>query len=558
MKKILTNLVLFAVFVFSIGGVVPSGVKAEEPNLIINPSVEIADSSIKPYGWNSEKWGESNATFQYKTDGQNGSRSVYVSVSGYVRGDAKWYFDHAIVEPNTKYAYSDWYKSSVTTEIDAEFVHLNDTVTYKWLGEVPASSIWKNNSFTFTTPNDIKSVSIFHSLSSNGTLQTDNFSLRKVGGSTITDGVPNASLEQSSGDQPTDWETDTWLSNNATFSYLSEGHTGLHSIKVQITSYSSGDSKWYYTPQPVKPNTYYKFSDWYKSNIDSGIVAAIEKTDGSTDYIDIGRAPLSSSWNNFTAFLTTPNLAKTITIFHTIAGIGYLTTDDFSLKEENPGNQSFNRGLISLTYDDGWKSIYSGAFPITQRYNYPGTLYLVTDYLNTSNHMTTSDIRAMQNAGFEVGSHTVSHPHLPLLTANQVNAQLYDSKTILQSQFGPVTAFASPFGEYNSTILSQISQFYTSHRSTDSGMNTKNDFNPMVIKAETVRSDTTTAQINQWISQAKTDKVWLVLTFHQIDSSGTLYATSPTKFDSILASIKNQGVPVVTIDQALNELIPQL
>lgn len=557
MKKTIATLILF-LFAFSVVRTMSVKVQAEDSNLITNPSVEIIGNGSQPYGWHSDKWGVSNAVFEYRNDGQSGSRSISTKVTGYVRGDAKWYFDHVIVEPNTKYIYSDWYKSSIATEVDTEFVYQNDSVAYKWLGEIPASSVWKNSSFTFTTPSNIRSVAIFHSIAGNGNLQTDNFSLTKVGGSTVVDGVPNASLEQNSGGQPNDWETDTWLLNNATFSYQNDGHTGSHSVKVEITNYTNGDSKWYYTPQSVKSNTYYKFSDYYKSSRDTGIVAVVEKTDGSTDYIDIGNAPVSSNWNNFTAFFTTPNLAKTVTIFHTIAGVGYLLTDDYSLREENAGNQSFNRGLISLTFDDGWSSIYSAGFPLTKKYDYYGTLYLVSNYLNTSNHMTASEIRAMQSAGFEVGSHTVSHPHLPLLTSSQVNAELSQSKSTLQNQFGPVATFASPFGEYNSAVINQINQHYSSHRTTDSGMNTKNDFNKMAIKAETIKSDTSAAQINEWIYEAKVNKVWLVLTFHQIDNSGGLYATSPARFDSILGSIKNQAVPVVTVDQALSELLPQL
>lgn len=39
---------------------------------------------------------------------------------------------------------------------------------------------------------------------------------------------------------------------------------------------------------------------------------------------------------------------------------------------------SAKQAYISITFDDGWDSIYENAFPILQRYNYPATLFVIT------------------------------------------------------------------------------------------------------------------------------------------------------------------------------------
>jgi len=51
--------------------------------------------------------------------------------------------------------------------------------------------------------------------------------------------------------------------------------------------------------------------------------------------------------------------------------------------------------------------------------------------------------------------------------------------------------------------------FYGSHRTTDEGYNTFENFNPYLLKVQNVQKTTTLAQYQSWIDQAKKDKSWL-------------------------------------------------
>ena len=79
------------------------GVKALSANLIPNPSVEIPDliNPAIPQNWVSNSWGSNTATFSYLNDGQDGLRSVYVKITNYANGDAKWYFNAIPAAANT-------------------------------------------------------------------------------------------------------------------------------------------------------------------------------------------------------------------------------------------------------------------------------------------------------------------------------------------------------------------------------------------------------------------------------------------------------------------------
>jgi len=218
--------------------------------------------------------------------------------------------------------------------------------------------------------------------------------------------------------------------------------------------------------------------------------------------------------------------------------------------------------MVSLTFDDGWSSIYTNGLPLLQKYGFVSTQYIISGKLNTANYMTTAMVQAFKNAGSEIGSHTVTHPDLTTLTSANLKTELSSSKTTLQKLFGTDTAldFASPYGRYNSAVITAIKQYYQSHRSTDVGFNSKDTFNPYNILVQNVDADTTPAQVAAWVAKAKADNTWLVLVYHEVtDSTNTDgYSVTPADLDAELANIKASGISVETMSQALATIKSQL
>lgn len=91
-------------------------------------------------------------------------------------------------------------------------------------------------------------------------------------------------------------------------------------------------------------------------------------------------------------------------------------------------HDSFQRSLVTLTFDDGWRSQYTGAFPLLNNYNMRAMFYIITGQLGIGDYMSAADIINLHNSGNEIGSHTVSHPDLTRLTLSEVSKELQDSK----------------------------------------------------------------------------------------------------------------------------------
>lgn len=110
-----------------------------------------------------------------------------------------------------------------------------------------------------------------------------------------------------------------------------------------------------------------------------------------------------------------------------------------------------------VTFDDANEDIYTTAFPILSKYGFTGVLYLPYDYIGTVGYMTVDQIKEMIAAGWEVGSHTLTHPNLFALEPAQLRAEIVDSRKKLAALLGvPILTFAYPFGDIPSGAVDYV------------------------------------------------------------------------------------------------------
>lgn len=125
---------------------------------------------------------------------------------------------------------------------------------------------------------------------------------------------------------------------------------------------------------------------------------------------------------------------------------GYTTITTSMLVQAITQGASLPPHPILLTFDDGNEDNYTAAFPIMQKYGFTGVLYIVVEYMNQPSYLTTSQIKEMAAAGWEIGSHSETH-HSLLVGEDQQRFEIVQSRTDLESRLGvPILTFAYPFG----------------------------------------------------------------------------------------------------------------
>ena len=151
-------------------------------------------------------------------------------------------------------------------------------------------------------------------------------------------------------------------------------------------------------------------------------------------------------------------------------GIKVITLDEFTAWKK--GEKDIPGKSILITFDDGWKSVYTDAFPILKEFGFPYTVFLYKNYIDGGGKaLTTPMIQEMIAAGgLSIGSHSVSHPY-PLTVksyrkkgANAFDAYLRkemgESKRYIESKFPvKITAYAYPGGFHTEEMLKLGDEF---------------------------------------------------------------------------------------------------
>ena len=112
--------------------------------------------------------------------------------------------------------------------------------------------------------------------------------------------------------------------------------------------------------------------------------------------------------------------------------------------------------VVTTSWDDGHACDLKLADLLGSR-GLPGTFYVTSGSLGQASALSAADVRGLANAGFEIGAHTVTHPVLTDLSADEVFREAMESKDTLEEILGKeVCSFAYPKGRSNPRVAEQV------------------------------------------------------------------------------------------------------
>jgi peptidoglycan/xylan/chitin deacetylase (PgdA/CDA1 family) len=140
-----------------------------------------------------------------------------------------------------------------------------------------------------------------------------------------------------------------------------------------------------------------------------------------------------------------------------LASNGYHTVTTRDLMDYLNGGRGLPAKPIVLTFDDGYADFFTTALPILRSHEYTAVSYVVTSFIGWPHYMTAAQIVAAQDAGIEIGSHTVSHPNLTNASYDRLVYQVVASKQVLETLLGrPVTSFCYPSGKFGAREVAAV------------------------------------------------------------------------------------------------------
>ena len=136
------------------------------------------------------------------------------------------------------------------------------------------------------------------------------------------------------------------------------------------------------------------------------------------------------------------------------AGLTVITMQDFL--DWLQGKRCLPERCVLITIDDGWRSVYTDAFPVLRAYGYPFTLYLYTSYISGRGYSMDPDmVQEMMAAGATIGSHSATHLYPSQWKrfaedspeyAAQLKQEFPDSVADIKAMFGNCSTYCYPGG----------------------------------------------------------------------------------------------------------------
>lgn len=124
------------------------------------------------------------------------------------------------------------------------------------------------------------------------------------------------------------------------------------------------------------------------------------------------------------------------------------------------------KGLIGLTFDDGYADFAEHALPVLRRYGFTATVFVIAGRLGGDNAwdpagprkplLGADQVRRLAEAGVEVGSHGLQHVSLTA-AHGALAAETGGSRRILQDITGqPASGFCYPYGHFDAEVVGAV------------------------------------------------------------------------------------------------------
>lgn len=133
------------------------------------------------------------------------------------------------------------------------------------------------------------------------------------------------------------------------------------------------------------------------------------------------------------------------------------------------------RRTVAITFDDAYLSVLELGKPILDEIGFPATVYAPTAYLDAPERplswdgidswiggeyeqellpMSWDQLGELADAGWEIGSHTRTHPHLSRIDEGALREELAESRSTVEQRLGrPCPTLAYPYGDHDERVV---------------------------------------------------------------------------------------------------------
>lgn len=209
------------------------------------------------------------------------------------------------------------------------------------------------------------------------------------------------------------------------------------------------------------------------------------------------------------------------------------------------------QAMVTLSYDDGVRSIFYRALPLHEKHGIPATFNVISSRFAHPSSFDQAMTKECWQRGVEIASHSHYHDEqLTTKTDEELHFEFSESKRLLNEAIGAevVDTIAIPFSAYDERVRSIAMQYYKGVRVYS---NLQNDIPPTdrywLYSRIAVDNTTTFEQVKARIDEAVSQKKWCIIMLHGINNDEVKgqYEISQKLLDQILSYINSFGRDVL-------------
>lgn len=530
-------------------------------------------------GWNVSHSGDAQTSLGL-VDGQLRDQALKLDITRYASGDVTLATPRVDVQPGKTYLFKAFASSDADFTMLARHHHADGSTTLEQLRnplQKPGSSPF-TVSDVFNSGDTTTAVEYVFRLASTGTIRVEGAYLEAAddvrlppAAGTGANLVPDPGL---AGPQP--GATDSWSPYASGESTVESGR-GVDKdggfLWTRVANYQSGEAKWQYPPVPVTTDRYFEFRATYRSEREVDVVAEFELADGGRSFHNLATVPPAGEWTALSEAFQIPPGAKAAMVTVVSHGDGTTGVRGYSLTDvTKPGPLRWGQPMVSITFDDGWQSVYDRALPLLDKYNFKSTQYVNASSIETPNFVTAAEVQQMHQAGHEIAAHSYEHVDLTSIGTDRLDEELRKSEETLAAAGLGTDDLAPPYGRSDPQVDWYASKYFNVVRGTDDGINTRQNLEPHDLKVLYVTDETTPDTLAEALAETSRINGWLIIVYHQIAAPastgtqehvmaadrGTISADRSTITSDVLAAqlqlIADSGIEVQPVAQAFKHL----
>ena len=214
--------------------------------------------------------------------------------------------------------------------------------------------------------------------------------------------------------------------------------------------------------------------------------------------------------------------------------------------------------VASITFDDFPRSAWTAGGPILARHDAKATYYVAAHFAGRTEdgleYYTDADLRAVRDAGHELGCHSFSHQRASQVKTASLLEEADRNAQYLQSILGGdgPSSYAYPFGDVSPRVKVTMSRRFASSRGIRPGVNGGKFIDLGQLRAVPLEQRLwLPAAVDAAIEQARASAGWVIFFTHDVSAAPSPFGCTPEMLSYALEKLAAAKIEILPVKHAM-------